>query len=152
MLSADLRETLVMTADAMRDAQDPWWVVSSAAVALHGVTPIEVGDVDVLMSVADAQRAMDQLGVVPIEDGASALFRSTLFGQWEAPPLVVEIMAGFHVAKGAGWTEVLPRTRVPIFVGQRVVYVPDRAELAEMLRLFGRPKDLERVRLLTSQM
>ena len=151
MLSANLRQTLVMTADALEGAQDPWWVVSSAAVALHGVTPVEVGDVDVLMSVADAQWAMDRLGVVPIEDGASALFRSTLFARWEMPPLVVEIMAGFHVATGSGWTKVLPRTRVPIFVDERVVYVPDRAELAEMLRLFGRPKDLERVRLLISQ-
>ncbi len=151
MQSADLRQTLVMTADALARGQDPWWVISSAAIALHGVTPVEVGDVDVLMSVADAQRAMDRLGVVPIEDGASALFRSTLFARWEMPPLVVEIMAGFHVATGSGWTKVLPRTRVPMFVDERVVYVPDRAELAEMLRLFGRPKDLERVRLLTSQ-
>jgi len=152
MLASDLLETVVMTVDAMRDAQDPWWVISSAAVALHGVVPIEVGDVDVLMSVVDARRVMDQLGVVPIEDGASALFRSMLFGRWETPPLVVEIMAGFHVATGSGWTKVLPRTRVPIFVDESVVYVPDRAELAEMLRLFGRPKDLERVRLLTAQM
>ena len=150
MLSADLRETLVMTVDAMRDAQDPWWVISSAAVALHGVTPIEVGDVDVLMSVGDARRAMDGLGVVPIKDGASSLFRSTLFGRWETPPLLVEIMAGFHVATSAGWNEVRPRTRVPVLVEGSVVYVPDRSELAEMLRLFGRPKDLERVRLLTS--
>jgi hypothetical protein len=150
MLAPDLGKTLVMVAEAMRDARDPWWVISSAAVALHGVVPIEVGDVDVLMSVVDARRMMDRLGVVPIEDGASSLFRSTLFGRWESPPLVVEIMAGFHVATSAGWAEVLPRTRVPIFVDERMVYVPDRAELAEMLRLLGRPKDLERVRLLTS--
>ncbi len=150
MLACDLRETLVMTADAMRDAQDPWWVISSAAVALHGVVPIEVGDVDVLMSVLDALRAMDRLGVVPIKDGTSSLFRSTLFERWETPPLVVEIMAGFHVATSAGWTEVLPRTRVSRPFDGRVVYVPDRAELSRILRMFGRPKDLERVRLLTS--
>ncbi len=152
MLASDLRETLVMTADAMRDAQDPWWVISSAAVALHGVVPIEVGDVDVLMSVGDARRLMDALGITPIEDGASSLFRSTLFGRWETPPLVAEIMAGFHVATAAGWTEVLPRTRVPILVEGCVVYMPDRAELAGMLSLFGRPKDLERARFLTLQM
>ena len=152
MLACDLRETLVMTADAMRDAQDPWWVISSAAVALHGVVPIEVGDVDVLMSVGDARRLMDALGITPIEDGASSLFRSTLFGRWETPPLVAEIMAGFHVATAAGWTEVLPRTRVPILVEGCVVYMPDRAELAGMLSLFGRPKDLERARFLTLQM
>ncbi len=152
MLASDLRETLVMTADAMRDAQDPWWVISSAAVALQGVVPIEVGDVDVLMSVGDARRLMDALGITPIEDGASSLFRSTLFGRWETPPLVAEIMAGFHVATAAGWTEVLPRTRVPILVEGCVVYMPDRAELAGMLSLFGRPKDLERARFLTLQM
>ena len=72
-----------------------------------------------------------------------------MFGQWMAPPLMVEIMAGFHVATASGWTEVIPRTRVPILVEEAIVYVPDRVELAEMLRLFGRPKDLERVRLLT---
>ena len=48
MLASDLLETLVTTADAMPDAQDPWWVISSAAVALHGLAPIEVGDVDLL--------------------------------------------------------------------------------------------------------
>ena len=149
MLPVDLRETLAMTADALEGAQDRWWVVSSAAVALHGVTPVEVGDVDVLMSIADARRLLDRLGVVPIEDGASPLFRSAVFARWETPPLIVEIMAGFQVATSAGWTEVLPRTRVPISVGERVVYVPDRAELADMLALFGRPKDMERVRLLS---
>ena len=64
---------------------------------------------------------------------------------------MVEIMAGFHVATSAGWTEVLPRTRVPIGVEEATIYVPRRDELAEMLRLFGRPKDDERIRLLTTQ-
>jgi hypothetical protein len=85
MLAPNLRETLVMVAAAMRDAQDPWWVISSAAVALHGVGPVEVGDVDVVMSVSDARRLMASLGVTPIEDGVSSLFRSTLFGGWETP-------------------------------------------------------------------
>ncbi|TCQ04028.1 hypothetical protein [Sphingomonas sp. PP-CC-3A-396] len=150
MLAPDLRKSLVMVAEAMRDARDPWWVISSAAVALHGVTPIEVGDVDVVMSVGDARRLMDALGITPIEDGASSLFRSTLFGRWETPPLVVEIMAGFHVETAGKWTEVLPSMRVPLLVEGAVVFVPEREELAGMLRLFGRPKDLERVRLLAS--
>ncbi|MEG3172634.1 hypothetical protein U1708_10460 [Sphingomonas sp. ZB1N12] len=81
MLAPDLRETLVKVAAAMREAQDPCWIISSAAVALHGVEPVEVGDVDVVMSVGDARRLMDGLGVAPIEDGASSLVRSTLFGR-----------------------------------------------------------------------
>jgi hypothetical protein len=149
MLAPDLRETLVMVAEATRHARDPWWIIASAAVALHGVGLVEVGDVDLVTSVADARRLMDAFGITPIEDGASSLFRSTLFGRWERAPLIAEIMAGFHVATAAGWMEVLPRTRVPILVEGCAVYVPERAELAGMLRLFGRPKDLERVWLLT---
>ena len=150
MLPPDLRQTLVMVAQAMRDARDPWWVISSAAVALHGVAAVTVADVDVVTSVEDARRVMTRLGVAPAKESASLLFRSAVFGQWTAPPLVVEIMAGFHVTTSAGWTEVLPRTRVSLPLDGRVVYVPDRAELAGILRMFGRPKDLERVRLLTS--
>ena len=151
MLGSDLRQTLVMLADTMREARDPWWVISSAAVALHGVTPIRVGDVDVLMSVRDAWRTMARLGVIPANDAAGPMFRSAVFGQWTATPLLVEIMAGIHVAAADRWTEVLLRTRLPVLVEGSAVYVPDRAELAAMLRSFGRPKDLERARLLTSQ-
>ncbi len=133
----------------MHDARDPWWVISSAAVALHGVAAVKVADVDVVTSVEDARRVMARLGVGPAKESASLMFRSTVFGQWKAPPLMVEIMAGFHVMTASGWTEVIPRTRVPMLVEEAIVYVPDRVELAEMLRLFGRPKDLERVRLLT---
>ncbi len=132
----------------MRDARDPWWVISSAAVSLHGAA-VTVADVDVLASIEDARRVMTRLGVGPAKESASPMFRSTVFGQWTAPPLMVEIMAGFHVATVAGWAEVLPRTRVPIRVEEATIYVPGRTELAKMLRLFGRPKDLERVRLLT---
>ncbi|VVT10716.1 conserved hypothetical protein [Sphingomonas aurantiaca] len=149
MLPPDLRQTLVMMAQAMHDARDPWWVISSAAVALHGVAAVKVADVDVVTSVEDARRVMARLGVGPAKESASLMFRSTVFGQWKAPPLMVEIMAGFHVMTASGWTEVIPRTRVPMLVEEAIVYVPDRVELAEMLRLFGRPKDLERVRLLT---
>lgn len=150
MLSPELSRTLAMTIDALQGARDPWWIISSAAVALHGVGPIVVGDVDVLVSVADAERVMDALGVAPSVDTESSMFRSTVFGRWTAPPLVVEIMADFHVATGDGWVPVAPGTRVPIVVEGRVAYVPDREELGAMLRLFGRPKDLARARLLTA--
>lgn len=150
MLSPELRRTLAMTIDVLQGARDPWWIISSAAVALHGVGPIVVGDVDVLVSVADADRVMNALGVAPSAGTESSMFRSAVFGRWTAPPLVVEIMAEFHVETSGDWMAVLPRTRVPIVVEGRVAYVPDRKELRAMLRLFGRPKDLARARLLAA--
>ncbi|HXH17289.1 MAG TPA: hypothetical protein VNJ10_14300 [Sphingomonas sp.] len=150
MLPLDLSQTLAETIDVLRETRDPWWIISSAAVALHGVTPIAVGDVDVLVSVADATRVMDALGVAPTTDAANSVFRSAVFGRWTGAPLVVEIMADFHVATSGGWVGILPRTRVPILVEGRVAHVPDREELLAMLRLFGRPKDLARAGLLTN--
>lgn len=149
MLSPELRQTLAMTIEVMRSARDPWWVISSAAVALHGVAWVEVGDVDVLMSSRDARRAVERLGVAPVDDAPSPMFHSAVFGRWTVPPLVVEIMADFHVATAEGWIAVVPLTRVPITVEGRVVWVPEREELVAMLRMFGRPKDLERARLLS---
>ena len=50
-----LFETLAMVAKVTRVAQSHWWVIGSAAVALHGATQISVGDVDILLSAEDAK-------------------------------------------------------------------------------------------------
>ncbi len=50
-----LFETLAMVAQVTRVAQSHWWVIGSAAVALHGATQISVGDVDILLSAEDAK-------------------------------------------------------------------------------------------------
>lgn len=149
MLSPDLSRTLAMTIDVLQGARDPWWIISGTAVALHAATPIVVGDVDVLVSGGDAERMMNALDLLPSTDTESSMFRSAVFGRWTAPPLMVEIMADFHVATSDGWIAISPQTRVPIVVEGRLAYVPGREELATMLTQFGRPKDLARARLLT---
>lgn len=120
---------------------------SSQALALHGVVD-DAGDVDVLVSRRDAQSLLKSLRLQPLRQSATPLFRSDVFARWREGPLDVEIMAGFHVATDKGWHEVQPRTRMPIPVGDLIAWVPDRQELAAMLRLFGRPKDVAHAALL----
>lgn len=135
-----LLATLKMTAAAMRDARDDWWIIGSAAVAGHGAGPVDVRDVDVLLSVADARRILPGLGV-PLTPGiADSRFRSDFYCQWNAPPVPVDFMAGFHVFGEA----LVPATRIAM----AGVFVPSRGELLAMLRHFGRPKDLARAQLL----
>jgi hypothetical protein len=119
-----------------------------AAAALYGSDPFSVGDVDLLVDRDCAERLSARLGVMFAPGSPSARFRSDLFGRWCDPPLPVEIMAGFHVRAADRWTEVRPFTRERIEVEGSAVYVPLRAELAAMLRLFGRPGDLTRADLL----
>jgi hypothetical protein len=147
-LTPDVIATLSMVANMARDNRDDWWIIAGAAAALHGVTDIIVGDVDVLMSVRDAETVMNSCGIPPTRDSGNKLFRSAIFGQWCVPPLTVEIMANFDYLGLEGWTKVAPVTREIIQLDGFEVSIPNRAELTKMFRAFGRSKDLERARLL----
>ena len=57
-------------------------------------------------------------------------------------------MAGFEYRVGETWHPVQLTTRQAITVGAATVYVPERDELRRIIAGFGRPKDIERARLL----
>ena len=132
----------------MTEAQDNWWIISSAAVALHSRLPIDVGDIDVLLSPADARRLFPRLGIAPLPEPGNALFRSEIFGRWDAPPLTVEFMAGFEYCRDGKWTQVAPPSRERIELDDVVLFLPGRQDLRRLLLAFGRTKDLERAALL----
>ena len=138
-----------MLAPKLAGMADDWWIISGAAVALHGVADIEVADIDLLVSLCDAGPLASRLGIALAPGEANDLFRSALFGRWLEPPLPVEIMAGFRVRSGDGWSEVWPTTREAVRVEGATVFVPSREELELMLLGFGRPKDHARAKLLS---
>jgi hypothetical protein len=143
-----LAETFALVASAATDATDAWWIIGSAAVALHGRNVPHVKDVDLLMSAADAATFLKRTGGAVRAGQADERFRSLVFGLWTMPPIPVEVMGGFSVAGDGGWREVVLATREPVNVAGACVFVPSGEELVRLLRTFGRPKDLERVRLM----
>lgn len=146
-LTPALAATLVRVAGVMAVARKPWWVIGSAAVVLHdGATA--VGDVDVLLSIDDADAAAAWLGMVAAPGSEHPLFRSARFFRWEQAPLPIEFMAGFAVRCGNAWWPVEPLSRELITVGDAAVFVPARDELRVMLARFGREKDVARAALL----
>jgi hypothetical protein len=149
-LPMSLIETLGSVAAIMETAREPWWIIASAAAALHGANPITVADVDVLLSVEDAHRVLPVLGIEPYRGPPNPLFRSEVLAKWPAPPVPVDLMAGFEHRIGDSWHPVLPATRQAIPIGAATVYVPERDELRRIIAGFGRPKDLERARLLAA--
>ncbi len=144
-----LEQTLVMVAELGMSAADPWWVISSAAVALHDAPVDDVRDVDLLMSARDAKQALMRVGVEPRTGHATDQFRSAVFGTWHGPPLPVEIFGDFDFAGPDGWSRVAPKSREPVTIGGQILFVPSVAELRQMLIGFGRPKDLARAQLLS---
>lgn len=136
---------LAAVAGVMRDARDPWWVIGSAAVALHGAVT-DVADIDLLVSERDAIDAVTRLGLTADKADPHPLFRSRIFARWTRPDRSVDIMGGFAICQHGVWRNVMPATRIS--VGD--VYLPDRTELMTILTRFGRAKDLERRRLLAA--
>jgi hypothetical protein len=147
-LDPALLATLEQLLPYIQTLSHPWWLFGSAAMALHGAHPIEIGDVDLLVSRADAPLLLGRLGLPLVPGTESDRFHSDVFATWSEPPLKVEIVAGFRVRVGEAWQEVRPRTRQPIELPFGTVYVPDVPELITLCRLFDRPKDRERERLL----
>ncbi|MEN2748394.1 hypothetical protein [Sphingomonas sp. T9W2] len=147
-LSGDHVAALAVVDRLLRQAQEPWWVIAGAAVALHAAEPVAVDDVDVLLAMCDVALIADMPGLVRKGGAGDALFRSAFYGSLPVGGVDVEFMAGFELSGGEGWQPVRPRSRVFVEVGGLAVPTPDRAELIAMLRAFGRPKDLQRVRLL----
>lgn len=149
-LPTPLIETFGSVAAIMETAREPWWIIASAAAALHGAKPITVADVDVLLSVEDISRILPMLGIEPYQGPPNPLFRSEVLAKWPATPVPVDLMAGFEHRVGDAWHVVQPATRQAVTVGAAIVYVPERDELRRIIAGFGRPKDLERARLLAA--
>lgn len=136
--------------NVMVEAHDPWWVIASAAVALHGADPGVVADVDVLLSVLDARRILPTIDIELRQGSVHPAFQSSIFGTWTGAALPVEFMADFHCRSGLAWVPVQPATRQSIEIDGAIVFVPEKAELQAMLAAFGRPKDIERARSLAA--
>jgi len=144
-----LRETLRLVARAMSPARHDWWIVASAACRLHGIDPGPVRDVDVLLDERDLGAVLVPLGLSPAPGTSDGLFRSRCFVSWNGAPLTVEFFAGFELCEGGRWNEVRLQTREWRGLDGLELPVPQRLELATLLRRFGRPKDLARAELLS---
>lgn len=131
--------------------RDPWWVIGSSALALCGVGAIEPEDLDLLTSRNDALRLAarfpDRRLPAPARDD-HAQFRSE-YHRFAFPEARLEAMGALEVRTSTGdWLRVELREDRRCAVGSGTVRVPTIAEQARLLRLFDRPKDRERLRLI----
>ena len=137
-----------MVAATAANSSDDWWIIGSAAIALHGRFSARPRDVDLLMSAADAAAFLQRCRQAARPGKGDERFRSVIFGTWDEPPVPVEVMGALSVASPTGWEEVVLLTREAVPIGGATLFVPAAGELAELLVRFGRDKDLERARLL----
>jgi hypothetical protein len=143
-LAEPFQAALASAADLAAGARDRWWVIGSAAAALHGAETGPVRDIDLLMSARDAATLLRANGVEPKPGAPDERFRSRVFGIVPLDPLPLEVMGGLHLRAAAGWSPLRLRTRERVRIGDGEVFVPAAAELVRLFRRFGRDKDLAR--------
>ncbi len=142
-----LADALDLVVRVTAPATGPWWIIGSAAMALHGLD-LPVADVDLLLAPQDATRVLQEHGRVLPSGEEHGPYRSEVFGRIDGGPLLVEVLGGFHVREGGHWVAVEPATRLAVGLARGAVFIPSRPELAAITRRLGRPKDLLRARML----
>ncbi|GGA46738.1 hypothetical protein [Dyella nitratireducens] len=149
-LSSALHEVIAASVPLLqRHCCDPWVVIGSAACALAGAC-VDVADLDVLASTADAERLIalwpSRRDTTYAPAGADR-FRSH-FARFLFPGMPVEVMGDLQLHGAHAWQAVQVNDVVHVQVADIAVPIPSRCEQIRILESFGRPKDRARAELL----
>lgn len=144
-MRSELERALRLVAGASGDADD-WWIIGSAAMVLCGLEDVVPEDVDFLGSKDTVLRLIDRLGAPPdrlpvAEPVTASRFRSDPYQRISGDHADIEVMGDLEVMSGAAWRRLRPLTRRRIDGFGGALFVPELHEQAQIMRLFGRPKD-----------
>lgn len=148
MSNPQLRAALIEIAATAPADRDDWWIIGSAALVLAGVADIDPADVDLLGSTETIRAFLSGWGLEPPDSQPGQRFRSLHYQRIVlAGALPIETMGDLDVLSEGTWCKVWPETRVEVEIGGASVFIPSLQEQLAILRLFGREKDLARVRM-----
>ncbi|KPB00297.1 hypothetical protein [Ahrensia marina] len=134
------------------DAID-WWVIGSAAIAISTDIDIVPKDVDIVANTKSIKAFLQNAGEPLAQSVAHPLFKSFPFQRIAVENgIAVEVMGDLKLKdKTHGWQPLCIRTRQTVMFGKTTVYVPAIEEQIEILKRFGRSKDLEKVKLINAR-
>ena len=144
-------QTLERLVRLLNAAQDPWWILGSAAVYLKGRDPGRIGDIDVLLSEADAERVMSDQGLHNLKDGGTPRYRSAYVLKPNVGETPVELLAGYDIFQDNVWRPVWPVSRIAILYRGNEIFVPSDEELISIFERLDRAKDFDRIRAMQAR-
>ena len=147
-LSARLETSLRMLSQQAMRVDEDWIIIGSTAANLMGAD-IEPEDVDVLGTSESVSKLLALFGRTGTEKPGHPLFRSAVFERIDIEGgLPLEFMGDLTLVHGDDRTPVKARTRIAVDGAFGTVYAPSLEEQIQLLRRFGRDKDLARIPLL----
>lgn len=130
--------------------QDDFYIIGSSAIVLAGFSLESVDDIDLLTSTRDADLLKKhwhhrKLNDYIPKDGDK--FRSN-FGRFIFDGFKVEVMGDLELNTERIWQKVRVNDFLRIKTEKISIKIPTIAEQIRILKAFGRPKDLEKVKLI----
>ena len=147
-LSDKIYSVLKEAYPALKTLDDNWFIIGSSGLVLAGVEIKKTSDIDILTSVRDAQKlklAWDNRRIKDFDSSDTELFCSDL-SKYDFNILDIEISGGLKVYKSKQWTPLKIKSHICISTPDFEVKIPTLEEQKRIFLLFGREKDLQKVK------
>jgi len=144
--------TLVEASHSLQLLKDNYYIIGSAALSLSGTKLDEMHDIDLLASTRDAIFLRKEWANRFIEGNTAKdneLFTSE-FARYKFSVLDIEIMGDLNVYKNGIWVRLEITESETVDEGGFEIQIPTLEEQKRILRLFGRQKDMQRLKLIDS--
>ncbi|MGN1256585.1 MAG: hypothetical protein ACI4UA_05415 [Bacteroidaceae bacterium] len=131
-----------MVSPYLCQADPSWCIYGSCALALNGLPDVEVHDVDILLTESGVRRMLALLPQVRLydRDAPGGRFRS-LHAWVDVEGVEIDLSGDLEVLHESSWTPV----RVDRVLQSDGIRYASLQDCVRLLRLFGRPKDLQRL-------
>ncbi len=128
---------------------DNFIVIGSSALYLLGIKIKQPADIDIFTGIETVEkfRIFWSKNLVDFQPEKEKLFRSN-FAKFKFKGTIIEVMGGLQLKKENCWQNIYIADYQTVEIENTAIKIPTLNEQKRLLNLFGRPKDLELLRLL----
>jgi len=149
-----IRLTLKDAIPGLKQLQDEFYIIGSAAIALSGVGIADVKDIDILTSSCDSDLLKElwkdkYVITPPLKD--SDRFRSE-FARFGFPEMDVEALGDFEIRINGEWTPMRVNEYEQVEIDGYPIKIPTKQDMIRILQLFNREKDHKRIELIKEEL
>ena len=146
-------QTLHQASSGLQQLKDDFYIFGSAALILSDVNIKHTEDIDIVTSKRDAALlkeiwASHDLNFIPKE---SDKFRSDL-SRYDFGELDIEITGGLEVCSNNEWKPLIIYDYETYPIADVLIKAPTLIEQKNILHLFGREKDLQKIKLIDERL
>ncbi len=146
-------QTLHKASPGLQELKDDFFIIGSAASILSDVDIENTQDIDMVMSKRDAQLLKEvwkknDLNILPEKSGK---FRSE-FSRYDFDLLDIEVSGGMEICIAGEWKPFIVYDYEVLPIAGLLIKIPTLTEQKNILRLFGREKDLQKIKLINERL